>query len=74
MVRSMSTSSPLQGFGGQLFGTTVSYGSVWMSVLSLRASVSYDFLQDVTEVVDTCHQAGISKKTFKLRPIGVIKG
>jgi RNA-splicing ligase RtcB len=45
-----------------------------MSVLSLRASVSYDFLQDVTEVVDTCHQAGISKKTFKLRPIGVIKG
>ena len=30
--------------------------------------------KDVTEVVDTCHQAGISKKSFKLRPIAVIKG
>lgn len=30
--------------------------------------------KDVTEVVDTCHQAGISKKCFKLRPIAVIKG
>lgn len=30
--------------------------------------------KDVTEVVDTCHEAGISKKTVKLRPIAVIKG
>lgn len=30
--------------------------------------------KDVTEVVDTCHQAGISRKSFKLRPIAVIKG
>lgn len=30
--------------------------------------------KDVTQVVDTCHAAGISKKTVKLRPIGVIKG
>ena len=30
--------------------------------------------KNVTDVVDTCHEAGISKKTFKLRPIGVIKG
>ena len=30
--------------------------------------------QDVTDVVDTCHAAGISKKTMKLRPIAVIKG
>jgi len=30
--------------------------------------------KDVTDVVDTCHEAGISKKSFKLRPIGVIKG
>lgn len=30
--------------------------------------------KDVTEVVDTCHQAGISKKCVKLRPIAVIKG
>jgi tRNA-splicing ligase RtcB len=30
--------------------------------------------KDVTEVVDTCHAAGISKKCVKLRPIAVIKG
>lgn len=30
--------------------------------------------KDVIQVVETCHQAGISKKSFKLRPIAVIKG
>ncbi len=30
--------------------------------------------KDVTQVVDTCHQAGISRKCVKLRPIAVIKG
>mmetsp|Transcript_23195 Transcript_23195/g.31765 ORF Transcript_23195/g.31765 Transcript_23195/m.31765 type:complete len:403 (+) Transcript_23195:400-1608(+) len=30
--------------------------------------------KDVTEVVDTCHHAGISQKVIKLRPIAVIKG
>lgn len=30
--------------------------------------------KDVTEVVNTCHAAGISKKTIKLRPIAVVKG
>ena len=30
--------------------------------------------KNVTDVVDTCHAAGISNKTIKLRPIGVIKG
>lgn len=30
--------------------------------------------KDVTEVVETCHAAGLSKKTVKLRPIAVIKG
>lgn len=30
--------------------------------------------KDVTQVVDTCHAAGISRKAFKLRPIAVIKG
>jgi hypothetical protein len=30
--------------------------------------------KDVTEVVDTCHAAGISKKAVKLRPIAVVKG
>ena len=30
--------------------------------------------KDVTQVVDTCHNAGISKKCVKLRPIAVVKG
>ena len=30
--------------------------------------------KDVTEVVNTCHDAGISKKAVKLRPIAVVKG
>lgn len=30
--------------------------------------------KDVTQVVDTCHEAGISKKAVKLRPLAVIKG
>eukprot|EP00899_Mesostigma_viride_P002207 jgi/Mesvir1/11988/Mv00297-RA.1 len=30
--------------------------------------------KDVTQVVDTCHAAGISKKCVKLRPIVVVKG
>ena len=30
--------------------------------------------KNVTDVVDTCHVAGISEKPMKLRPIAVIKG
>ena len=30
--------------------------------------------KDVTDVVDTCHAAGISKKCVKLKPIAVVKG
>ncbi|RWS17332.1 hypothetical protein B4U79_11484 [Dinothrombium tinctorium] len=30
--------------------------------------------KNVTDVVNTCHEAGISMKCFKLRPIAVIKG
>lgn len=30
--------------------------------------------KNVTDVVNTCHAAGISKKTLKLVPIAVIKG
>lgn len=30
--------------------------------------------KNVTDVVNTCHEAGISKKSIKLRPIAVIKG
>lgn len=30
--------------------------------------------KDVSQVVETCHAAGISNKAVKLRPIAVIKG
>ncbi|KYR01965.1 UPF0027 family protein [Tieghemostelium lacteum] len=30
--------------------------------------------KDVVQVIETCHTANISKKSFKLRPIAVIKG
>ncbi|CAN8001727.1 unnamed protein product [Ixodes hexagonus] len=30
--------------------------------------------KNVTDVVDTCHEAGISRKCIKLRPVAVIKG
>lgn len=30
--------------------------------------------KDVTAVVDTCHEAGISRKAVRLRPICVVKG
>jgi tRNA-splicing ligase RtcB len=30
--------------------------------------------KNVDDVVDTCHQAGISEKCFRLRPVAVIKG
>jgi tRNA-splicing ligase RtcB (3'-phosphate/5'-hydroxy nucleic acid ligase) len=30
--------------------------------------------KDVSHVVDTCHEAGISEKVVKLRPIAVVKG
>ena len=30
--------------------------------------------KDVNDVVNTCHEAGLSKKCLKLRPIAVIKG
>lgn len=30
--------------------------------------------KDVNSVVNTCHEAGISNKVVKLRPIAVIKG
>ncbi|CAN0303175.1 unnamed protein product, partial [Ectocarpus sp. 4 AP-2014] len=30
--------------------------------------------KDVTEVVNTCHDAGVSMRAVKLRPIAVIKG
>ena len=42
-----------------------------MSSLAEEASEAY---KDVAQVVEVAHQAGISRKVAKMRPIGVIKG
>lgn len=50
--------------------------SQWSLSVSSATSMLMLFvcMQDVTEVVNTCHEAGISKLAVKLRPIAVIKG
>jgi tRNA-splicing ligase RtcB len=45
--------------------------SVSMSGLAEEAGLAY---KDVDEVIETVHQAGISKKVVKLVPIANIKG
>ncbi len=50
-------------------GITVKTGS--MSSLAEEASEAY---KDVAQVVEVTHQAGISRKVAKARPIGVVKG
>ena len=48
--------------------------SIRMASPKLITEEAPESYKDVTEVVNTCHQAGISKKTVKLRPIAVVKG
>jgi tRNA-splicing ligase RtcB len=50
-------------------GITVKAGS--LASLAEEASEAY---KDVSEVVEVTHQAGISQKVAKLKPIGVVKG
>lgn len=42
-----------------------------MSSLAEEAPRAY---KDVTRVVEVVHQAGISRKVARMRPLGVIKG
>jgi tRNA-splicing ligase RtcB len=41
------------------------------SLLAEEASQAY---KDVADVVDVCHNAGISRRVVRARPIGVVKG
>jgi tRNA-splicing ligase RtcB len=50
-------------------GITIKTGSI--AELAEEASQAY---KDVTEVIEVCHQAGISKKVAMAVPLGVIKG
>ena len=48
--------------------------SIRMASPKLIMEEAPESYKDVTQVVDTCHEAGISKKTVKLRPVAVVKG
>ena len=48
--------------------------SIRMASPKLIMEEAPESYKDVTQVVDTCHMAGISKKAIKLRPIAVVKG
>ena len=53
----------------------VHQAAAWHNKAAHRLSAALVIVvQDVTEVVNTCHTAGISAKAVKLRPIAVIKG
>mmetsp|Transcript_26303 Transcript_26303/g.43089 ORF Transcript_26303/g.43089 Transcript_26303/m.43089 type:complete len:547 (+) Transcript_26303:198-1838(+) len=55
----------------QLEDMGISIRAQTKSLIGEEAPYAY---KDVTEVVNTCHEAGISRKIVKLRPIAVIKG
>lgn len=48
--------------------------AVRMATRKLAAEEAPQSYKDVSEVVDTCHAAGISRKVARLRPIIVVKG
>ncbi|MCL4473470.1 MAG: RtcB family protein [Actinobacteria bacterium] len=50
-------------------GITISAGRT--STLAEEAPEAY---KDIDKVVEVCHQAGLSKKVARLRPMGVVKG
>jgi tRNA-splicing ligase RtcB len=74
--RVMSRSQALKGTRGeQLARELAAQGIVVQSdswkTLAEEAPSAY---KDVTEVVDVCHHAGISRKVARLKPLGVVKG
>lgn len=49
-------------------------GGMRVSCSNRRAQEAPESYKDVSAVVDTCHQAGISSKCVRLRPVICIKG
>jgi len=74
--RTMSRTKALHGIGGrelaeQLKNQGIIVQAQEWKTLAEEAPGAY---KDVNLVVEVCHQAGISKKVAKMRPLGVIKG
>jgi tRNA-splicing ligase RtcB len=55
----------------ELEGRGISVRTDSLSGLAEEAPAAY---KDVSQVVEVCHGAGISRKVARLRPIGVLKG
>lgn len=74
--RMMSRTKALHGIGGrelaqQLESKGIVVQAQEWKTLAEEAPSAY---KDVNQVVEVCHQAGISRKVAKMRPLGVIKG
>ena len=65
--RNLTYESVLEGLAAKGISIRVASPKLVME----EAPESY---KDVTQVVDTCEEAGISNKTVKLRPVAVVKG
>ncbi|GAB4820986.1 hypothetical protein N2152v2_008032 [Parachlorella kessleri] len=48
--------------------------SIRVATKHLAAEEAPESYNDVDEVVETCHKAGISRKVVRLRPVAVVKG
>jgi tRNA-splicing ligase RtcB len=55
----------------QLEGQGITVAASAMGLLAEEAPYAY---KDVSEVVDVCEGAGLSRVVAKLRPVGVVKG
>ena len=65
---------PQLEYGDVLAGLKAKGISIRVASPKLVMEEAPESYKDVTQVVDTCHAAGISKKVVKLRPIAVVKG
>ncbi|OGS46124.1 MAG: RNA-splicing ligase RtcB [Elusimicrobia bacterium RIFOXYD2_FULL_34_15] len=74
--RTMSRTQALKGIqGNELIKKLESEGiTVQVKKMKTLAEEAPGAYKDVNLVVDVCHNAGISKKVAKMKPLGVIKG
>lgn len=74
--RMMSRKQALKGIRGQELAKSLENKGIYVKSESWRtlAEEAPSAYKNVSSVVDVCHNAGISKKVAKLKPLGVIKG
>jgi tRNA-splicing ligase RtcB len=74
--RAMSRTKAMKQVNGRMLQDDLAKQGILIRSASYRglaeeAPIAY---KDVNEVVNVCHEAGLSKKVARLRPIGVVKG